>query len=429
MLGYSEVEFLATDFQHITHPEDLEKDWESVLQMLAGTISSYQMEKRYFDKTRVVVHAMLSVSLVRDGAGQPLYFVSQIENITARKRAVEQLRASWKEISDLKTALDEHAIVAITDTRGKITYANDKFCAISRYSRAELLGQDHRLIKSGHHSGEFIGNLWTTIAQGRIWRDEMKNKAKDGSFYWVDTTIMPFLDEAGKPFQYIAIGTDITESKMAEEKIAQSLREKEALLREIHHRVKNNMQVISSILQLQTKYIKDPALLDVFKDCQGRIRTMWLIHEKLYRSEGLAQVDFKEYLESLVGLLLRSQTPKGVTLRNELQIAPLNLDVDTAIPLGLIANELVCNCLKHAFTGRPAGHMRISLSKLDHNRLQLEVSDDGKGLPPGFDPDKTSSLGVRLVKILSGQINGKMEFKGDAGTRFTIGFDVARPKT
>jgi PAS domain S-box-containing protein len=325
--------------------------------------------------------------------------------------------------------MDEHAVVAITDTAGKIIYANDKFCAISKYSRAELLGQDHRLVNSGHHPREFMRDLWTTIAQGRVWRGEIKNRAKDGSLYWVDATIVPFLDADGKPFQYVAIRTDITASKLAEGKIVDSLHEKEALLREIHHRVKNNMQVISSILQLQTNYIKDPVLLDVFKDCQGRIRTMGLIHEKLYRSEGLAQVDFKEYLESLVGLLLRSQTPKGVVVRNELRIQPVDLDVDTAIPLGLIANELVCNCLKHAFTGRPAGQMQISLIKTESGRLELVVVDDGKGLPSGFDPDKTSSLGLRLVKILSRQINGTMEFKSDNGTRFAVTFDATRPKT
>ena len=128
-------------------------------------------------------------------------------------------------------------------------------------------------------------------------------------------------------------------------------------------------------------------------------------------------------------MLLRSQTPKGVALRNELQIAPVHLDVDTAIPLGLIANELVCNCLKHAFIGRAAGHMSIRLTKPDQNRLQLVVQDDGHGLPPGFDPDKTSSLGVRLVKILSGQIDGKMECKSHNGSEFSIIFDVAPSNT
>jgi PAS domain S-box-containing protein len=176
--------------------------------------------------------------------------------MTSDKAALE---TSVRRLEEMRYALDQAAIVATTDHRGIITYANDKFCEISKYSREELLGQDHRIINSGYHPKEFIRELWRTIAQGRVWRGEIRNRAKDGSIYWVDTTIVPFLDERGKPWQYLAIRSDITQRKAAEEQLrAQAaLTQLGQLAAVVAHEVRNPLAGLRGSLQILASRLPD----------------------------------------------------------------------------------------------------------------------------------------------------------------------------
>src|SRR4026209_1095165 len=182
-----------------------------------------------------------------------------------------------RRLADFKRALDHAAIVASTDVHGCITYANDKFCEISGYSRDELVGQDHRIINSGYHSKEFMKHLWHTIANGRVWHGEIRNRAKDGHFYWVDTTIVPFLDDRGKPYQYIAIRSDITERKHSEA----LLRERAALARlgemaaVVAHEVKNPLAGIRGAIQIFSNRIsRDDPNIPILKEIVSRIDSL-----------------------------------------------------------------------------------------------------------------------------------------------------------
>jgi len=221
---YSREELIGQDHRIINsgfHPNQFIRNlWVTIAN---GKIWRGELKNKAKDGTYYWVDTTIVPFL--DEANKPYQYIAIRADITARKETEDHLEKSLKEVSDYKYAIDESSIVAITDQKGIIKYVNDNFCKISKYSREELIGQDHRIINSGFHPNQFIRNLWVTIANGKIWRGELKNKAKDGSYYWVDTTIVPFLDEANKPYQYIAIRADITARKETEDHLEKSLKE------------------------------------------------------------------------------------------------------------------------------------------------------------------------------------------------------------
>ncbi len=216
--------------------------------------------------------------------------------------------------------------------------------------------------------------------------------------------------------------------KERETTLRKFLREKDVLLKEIHHRVKNNLQIISSLLNLQSRRIKDPHTLEIFRESCDRVQLMALIHEKLYGSADLSQLDFNEYLHSLAAMILRSYAHKSRSVKVAFHLQEqLHLGLDLAIPLGLIASELISNSLKHAFARDGKGTITLELNQVDSD-ITFCIRDNGQGLPPDFSMDEPASLGLRLVKLLAGQLEAQLTWSRAPGASFILRFPN-RPKS
>lgn len=287
-----------------------------------------------------------------------------------------------KELADLKYALDQAAIVATTDVRGQITYVNDKFCEISGYAREELLGQDHRIVNSGLHPEAFIRDLWRTIAAGRVWHGELRNRAKGGHYYWVDTTIVPFLDASGHPYQYTAIRSDITQRKAAEER----LREQASLARVgqmaavVAHEVKNPLAGIKGVLQvlMSRRQAEDPERR-VMADIVTRIDVLNdLIHDLLLfarpRPLRLQMVDVAMLVASAIEVVRNDPDGAHATIEVEAEAVALLGDAE------LLKATLLNLLLNAAQATKGVGSIRVRVSQVS-GQCRIDVIDSGPGIP------------------------------------------------
>ncbi len=252
---------------------------------------------------------------------------------------------------------------------------------------------------------------------------EWKHKRIDGREFFA-TILLTRIELQGKKILQATV-RDITERKKAEDQIKQSLQEKEVLLREIHHRVKNNLQVVSSLLNMQARNARDKNTIEILSEARDRIRTMSLIHSQLYDSSDLAEINMKGFVDLLLGQLLQSYPVGDARITHVVRVDDYPFPISTAVPVGLIINELLSNALKHAFNRRDEGEIEISLTASERCGINLTVSDDGVGLPRGFDIDESKTLGLRLVKILAeDQLQGTLEVTNNGGATFRIEFET-----
>lgn len=363
-----------------------------------------------------------------------LVFVLTAIIVTRFVTVERQAEVHLEQLGDFKRALDESAIVAITDVRGRITYVNDKFSEISGYTREELLGQDHRIVNSGFHSPEFIRDLWRTIASGRVWQGEIRNRARDGQFYWVDTTIVPFVSDEGKPYQYIAIRADITARKAAEDRLTHqaSLARVGQMAAVLAHEVRNPLAGIRGAMQvLMGRRDADDPERAVMQEIVARTESLNALIDDLLvfarpRPPRLADVALRPVIDDVIAAVRQDPSGRGVEFENVGE--PLEVRADADLTRATILN-LVLNAAQ-ALGGR--GRITVSTASTASGEVAVQVRDTGPGIPVDirdqvFEPFFTTKargggLGLPIAQRTAELHGGELSVAcpPEGGTVFTL---------
>lgn len=409
--GYRAEDFTqeASFWTSHIHPEDAQRATELTPLFKQGRYDC-QYRFRHADGTYRWMYDQMR--LVRDGEGNPLEIVGYWTDISDRKQTEDSLQQALDQLHAVLDAVPGFVSWMSSDLR--YIGVNQHLAAAFNLSPEDFAGKELGFLENSPGFAEFM----------RQFLASPEKAAKQVIDAGVNENTRHYLIAAQKYQQgkaAVSVGIDITSRVQAEEQLKSSLKEKEVLLKEIHHRVKNNLQVISSLLKLQSGYVKDEETLALFQDGYNRVRSMALIHENLYRSPDLGRIDVADYISNLTRNLLSSYSRSDRLLDLQLDVEHHWLDVDTAIPCGLIINELVSNSFKYAFERRKKGQVDVKLTQ-GKGKFILIVKDNGVGLPADFDIIEADSLGLQLVLNLTAQLGGDISLERSQGTCFKITF-------
>ncbi len=344
-------------------------------------------------------------------------------NIVINSRDITKRVEDEIKIKRLTAAVEQSSnTIVITDIDGRIQYVNKKFEELTGYTKEEVIGGSPNLLKSGETSEEVYKDLWTAILTGNVWQGEFKNRKKSGETYWERIKITPVVDDNDRITNFIAMKDDITLEKEKDSRLEHSLREKEMMLKEIHHRVKNNLQIVISLLNLQATSAGDARLKSQLTISQNRVRSMALIHQMLYRSCDLSNIDIEDYLLSIAGQLLSSYDEQKDKVQIRIDAKDIHFSIETAVPFGLLINELLTNSLKHGFPDNRKGNIGISLSETNKDEYELNYLEDGVGIPLTLVNGHVLSFGMQLIDMLVSQLDGSISRIPSEGTAFRIKF-------
>lgn len=417
ILGYDSIEITGENMIAFIHPED-RGPLREILNGNGKSIphaSKIQYRQKHRDGTWRFLNS--SVKKIKGRDEKTMCFIMNSHDITERRYAEEKLLSS------------EYLFRSLTEATTAITFIiQDDIIRYINSAIEELLGYEQDWV-IGMHFQDLIhptshDQIRDIMARQRDesmpHQCELRIISQKDAERWFEITALP-IEFEGKP-ALLGTGFDITNRILSEERLKASLREKEILLKELHHRVKNNMQIITSLLSLQLRYIKDEKDREIFSDSQNRIHSIALVHEKLYQSEDLSCIDFTEYLQLLIKQLINSYGVNPEKIEIAINAFGITLGIDRAIPCALIINEIVSNSLKHAFPSEREGIIRIALNRNEKGEYTLILSDNGIGLPETLEFENTETLGLQLVRTLVQQLKGSIRLNRTGGTEYTINF-------
>ena len=347
-----------------------------------------------------------------------MYLYSIVHDITDRL-------TYERELNKFKLGIERSSnIVFVTDIKGEIEYVNPSFTREYGYTLDEVKGQTPRIIKSGKQGPRFYKKFWKTIVDGKIMEGELINKTKDGKLLDIRFSSNPIINSEGKKLGYIAIQENITDRKKKDNQLKESLREKEVLLAEIHHRVKNNLAIISALLELNLYQEEKESTEEFIKNSQLRIKAMANVHEMLYQSETFSMIPFRNYIQNLLHSITSSVTVDQTKPNFILDIDEVELNINQAIPTGLIMNELIINSLKHAFKGQNEPEIKVAFKNLS-SQVRFSVEDNGVGVSDDVNLHESNSLGMTLIKTLADQLNAELKMENiSGGFKTTVTFET-----
>ncbi len=342
------------------------------------------------------------------------------KKVDARTHELHEKNLELAKLSLVASETDN--AVMIFDENLELEWVNAGYTKLTGYTLNEIKRIKGNKLSDLTTNELVVENLDECIREKRSFIYESEIISKSGNKLWASSTLTPILTDQAELQKIVVIDTDITLRKKMEEQIRSSLEEKGLLLREIHHRVKNNLQIIISLFNLQTNYVEDDNAYKALKEGQDRIKSMALLHERFYQNDGLSKIDFDDYIKRLAENLFQSfKLPPG-KIGLKIHCEKISLDIDTGVPCGLIINEVVSNSLKHAFKDGREGVIEINFILADEMTYRLTIADNGIGLPPGFDLATSDSLGIQLINALSDQIDGTLKIENNNGVKFIIDF-------